>query len=266
MRIGRASIWCCLILAGVTAAVATTPVQFFDPTGNLIVNEQVTVTNPSEKLTTVLPPEQDGTYDVPGNLGEQLEFVIGDAAVSTRAVRAKLAQNQPGQPMNVVVPMGGPANDDCAAAQAIAVPSTTSGTTVGAAVDGVAACGGQAQTAPGVWYSLTGGGTNIQLTTCTGFGGSASYDTKISVYCQGCDLAGQVCVAANDDGPAANCPAFQSPFRKVRAARSRPRPSSRVRPWSTASSVLRKSARRRAASTVATTPSAPRSSPRTTTW
>jgi subtilisin-like proprotein convertase family protein len=63
---------------------------------------------------------------------------------------------------------------------------------------------------PWRWYSLTGGGTTIQLTTCTGFGGSASYDTKISVYCQGCDLAGQVCVAANDDGPAANCPAFQS--------------------------------------------------------
>jgi subtilisin-like proprotein convertase family protein len=72
----------------------------------------------------------------------------------------------------------------------------------------VAACGGQAQTAAGVWYTVNGSGTTIRLSTCTGDGGSASYDTKISVYCQDC--AALTCVGANDDGPAASCPGFQS--------------------------------------------------------
>jgi len=56
----------------------------------------------------------------------------------------------------------------------------------------------------GVWYTVTGTGNTITLSTCPNEGlglGTARYDTAISVYCEGCgDLT---CVSANDD---VNCP------------------------------------------------------------
>jgi hypothetical protein len=88
-------------------------------------------------------------------------------------------------------------NDFCADAIAVGVPSSTSGTTVGATIDTVPFCGTSTGTAPGVWYSVTGTGNTMTATTCNA---GTAYDTKISVYCGNCaNTAGLTCVAGNDD-------------------------------------------------------------------
>lgn len=98
-----------------------------------------------------------------------------------------------------------PQNDLCTDAIPVALPSSTAGSTDDATLDGVASCG-TANTAPGVWYSVTGTGNTLNASTC----GTANYDTKISVFCGDCsDSVGDlVCVAGNDDGT--GCPGFTS--------------------------------------------------------
>ncbi|MBK9760791.1 MAG: T9SS type A sorting domain-containing protein [Flavobacteriales bacterium] len=54
-------------------------------------------------------------------------------------------------------------------------------------------CGSAYTEAPGLWYTFTGDGNDITLTTCD----QASFDTKISVYSGSC--AEPICVAGNDD-------------------------------------------------------------------
>ena len=88
---------------------------------------------------------------------------------------------------------GTPANDDCSNAIALEVGVAASGSTLGATLDGVDLCG-TAVTAPGVWYSVTGTGNTMTASTCSSFFG---YDTKISVFCGGCDALN--CIGGNDD-------------------------------------------------------------------
>ena len=91
-----------------------------------------------------------------------------------------------------------PANDDCANAIAVAVPSGTPGTTEFATTDseGFPFCG-TGITSPGVWYSVTGTGNTITASLCDG---NTAFDSKISVYCGDCaDPANALCVDGNDD-------------------------------------------------------------------
>ncbi len=85
-----------------------------------------------------------------------------------------------------------PANDLCANAIAITCGQTVSGTTVAATFDAAGTCT-TSNTAPGVWYTITGTGAGITLSTCAATG----YDTKLSVYTGACGAF--TCVAGNDD-------------------------------------------------------------------
>ncbi len=87
-----------------------------------------------------------------------------------------------------------PANDSCGAAIAVAVPSTTPGTTVNATIDDTFPTCGTSITSPGVWYSATGTGNTMTASLCNG---TATHDTKISVYCPDCGAP--ICVTGNDD-------------------------------------------------------------------
>ncbi|MHC5114908.1 MAG: nidogen-like domain-containing protein [Planctomycetota bacterium] len=96
-------------------------------------------------------------------------------------------------------------NDECEGALPIgALPTTVSGTTVGQGNDDVPFCGTSNGAGGGVWYTLVGTGNTITLSTCENscVGCSADFDTKIRVYCQGCDVLN--CVAGNDDEPGCN--------------------------------------------------------------
>ncbi|MHC4990778.1 MAG: hypothetical protein ACYTGC_07330, partial [Planctomycetota bacterium] len=87
-------------------------------------------------------------------------------------------------------------NDECTDAVPLAVPSTTDGTTVFATLDMDAPFCGTAVTSPGVWYTVQGTGTTMTASMCPPMGG-ADYDTKLSVYCFGCDELR--CVTGIDD-------------------------------------------------------------------
>ncbi|MDZ4796512.1 MAG: hypothetical protein SGI83_19765, partial [Bacteroidota bacterium] len=84
-------------------------------------------------------------------------------------------------------------NDLCTGAISINCAQTVTGTTVGATIDAVGTCTTSLGTAPGVWYTFTGNGANITLSTCTG----TSFDSKIGVFTGSC--ASLICVIGNDD-------------------------------------------------------------------
>ncbi|MCP3905186.1 MAG: hypothetical protein GY715_16295 [Planctomycetes bacterium] len=91
-------------------------------------------------------------------------------------------------------------NDDCDGALPVGdLPTTISGTTVGQGPDVAPFCVTGDGAGGGVWFTVIGTGNTMTVTTCEnqGVGGSADFDTKIRVYCQGCDVL--ACVIGNDD-------------------------------------------------------------------
>jgi len=87
-----------------------------------------------------------------------------------------------------------PANDSCQDAITIAVPSDTYGSTILATPDTTETCNGYDHYANGVWYKVVGTGNTITATTCDSL---TDYDTKILVWCNGCNYP--ICATANDD-------------------------------------------------------------------
>ncbi|MBK8611566.1 MAG: hypothetical protein IPL84_16905 [Chitinophagaceae bacterium] len=103
-----------------------------------------------------------------------------------------------------VNPPAGPVNDLCVNALPITCGSTVSGTTVGATFDAAGTCV-TTNTAPGVWYSFTGDGSYVTLSTCSA---GTGYDTKLSVFSGSCGSL--VCVTGNDDDFTCGFSIFQS--------------------------------------------------------
>ncbi|MBL8001091.1 MAG: T9SS type A sorting domain-containing protein [Flavobacteriales bacterium] len=79
-----------------------------------------------------------------------------------------------------------------------AAPITCGDAVNGSTVNGLPAigptCAGADITANGVWYTFTGNGDDVALSTCN----AANYDSKISVFTGPCGAL--VCAAGNDDG------------------------------------------------------------------
>ena len=99
-------------------------------------------------------------------------------------------------PTDFLVP---PANDQCASAMPIACGQLLSGTTIGADAvgDPTGSCT-ESVDGGGVFYSLTGTGQSITVSTCNP---GTNYDSKLFVYTGTC--GSYTCVGGNDDGP--NC-------------------------------------------------------------
>ncbi len=96
----------------------------------------------------------------------------------------------------VPVGPGAPANDSCQNAIAINCGDSISGNTDCATFDGAPFCGTSNST-NGVWYSIIGDGSFITVTTDNP---GTNYDTKLTVYTEGCDSL--ECVDGDDDGGA----------------------------------------------------------------
>ena len=64
---------------------------------------------------------------------------------------------------------------------------------------------------PVAWYLVVGTGNEITASTCS-FGGSANFDSELSVFssCQGVGVDGNVCVAGNSDAQACSATTFES--------------------------------------------------------
>jgi len=86
-------------------------------------------------------------------------------------------------------------NDPCTGALPITCGQTVTGSNTAATNDAVPTCGLSAPR-KGVWYTITGTGGMITLTTCSA---TSNFDTQIAVYSGACTAL--TCVAANDNDP-----------------------------------------------------------------
>jgi len=98
-----------------------------------------------------------------------------------------------------------PANDLCANAQGVAIPSSTAGTLVSATAEPgpPPTCVTTYAGTPAVWYTLVGNGNTLTVETCST---AVSFDTKLHVYCSTnanpcTSPVSFACVTGNDDGP-----------------------------------------------------------------
>lgn len=88
-----------------------------------------------------------------------------------------------------------PANATCGGALPITCNEQIDGATDMSFYQPGITCGAANITSPGLWYTFTGTGEIVTLSTC----GAADFDTKISVYGGSC--TDPVCVAGADDAP-----------------------------------------------------------------
>jgi hypothetical protein len=85
--------------------------------------------------------------------------------------------------------------DECEDAVALTIPTSVTGTTIGASNSAAPFCD-VSNTAPDVWYSVIGNGHELTASLC-----NSTWDTKLTVYKNGCSTLS--CVAGNDDAPCA---------------------------------------------------------------
>lgn len=100
-----------------------------------------------------------------------------------------------------------PANALCSGALSISCGFSVNASTVLGLITEAPHCGSASVTSKGLWYSFTGTGGEVVLSTC----GQAQFDTKISVFTGDCDAL--VCAAGNDD--AAGCSGNSSRVRML---------------------------------------------------
>lgn len=187
-----AGLTCLLAIVSVVPAMAQgfgVPLQLLDPDGNPLTECSGTVYSGQLELIQKLRPNPNGSYVVDVVRGQKVVFEIGEPGTGVMLFDAIVPEEGPW----VLTLLGPPVNDDCAAAIPLALPSTVSGDTSGASGDAAPFCG-TSNTAPGVWYSVAGSGNNVTVSTCSA---NTGYDTKLSVYCQGCTEL--LCVGGNDD-------------------------------------------------------------------
>ena len=95
-------------------------------------------------------------------------------------------------PFNLTITCTEPTEDICLGALPIACGESIDGTTVEAGADSAPFCETPI-TAPGLWYTFTGTGGQMVLSTCP----DETFDTKLNVYAGPCDAL--TCIAGNDD-------------------------------------------------------------------
>ncbi|RZW55539.1 MAG: T9SS type A sorting domain-containing protein, partial [Flavobacteriaceae bacterium] len=88
-----------------------------------------------------------------------------------------------------------PPNDQCPQAIDVGCNSEVSGTTIGANDAGEGGFCGTSPGDSGVWYTFTGTGGNVRVSTDNP---GTDYDTKLNVYSGSCEAL--ACVGGNDDG------------------------------------------------------------------
>lgn len=132
-----------------------------------------------------------GTFSGPGVSGNTFNPSV--AGVGTHTITYTVCSVIATLSVTVSAP---PSNDLCSGALPLACNSSVTGSTTCAGVDGgLPFCGTTGGTAGGVWYTFTGNGSFVKLSTCNA---TTNYDTKLHVF-TGSNCSGFTCVAGNDD-------------------------------------------------------------------
>ena len=132
------------------------------------------------------------TTELKKGYGQQKDFSQEELSADYPAYKASFTfpQNDGLNEGSALTPIS---NDLCADAFPITCNSSVFGATTSATADGAPYCG-TSNSAPGVWYTFVGDGSDVELTTCSA---STDYDTKLTVYTGSCGLFS--CVAGDDD-------------------------------------------------------------------
>lgn len=97
-------------------------------------------------------------------------------------------------------------NDTCAEAEPVSCGDVVIASTVGAGNEPtIGTCGTTLTSAPGVWYSFMGDGSQVTVTTC---GAATDYDTKLGVFSGSCGSL--TCVGGDDDEGSCSFSSLQS--------------------------------------------------------
>jgi hypothetical protein len=190
------------LCAAPALAADTLQVRFVDQSGQQLLGNGLTVA--SGGVTERYHPDAQGVYHLRVSWGAKIGLQLAGPRQAFAPVtvivpeeRGEVLDITMRPPAVVAMRSGEPVNDDCDNPTSVSPGSTVSGSTFGATDDPEAfLCGSAAAaTAPGVWYTLTGSGKEITLSTCN----QATYDTQLSVYCADCEDL--ICIDGNDDTP-----------------------------------------------------------------
>jgi len=192
----------CLVFAAVmvaTPALAVINVHVVDQHGVAMGDVSLTAYHPDGWVLAKMGATESGNFTIPGTIGDKVIFDVHGHSVGSQFGLETTA----GVGGIVLVLQAIPDNDNCDAAIPVAAGGTALGSTVEATDDLNAPTCGTDITAPGVWHSVTGAGTELTISLCNA---GTNYDTKLNVYCLDCEAP--TCVAGNDDGT--GCSDFQS--------------------------------------------------------
>jgi cysteine-rich repeat protein len=185
---------CCLAVVAIMAAIpalANIQVRVVDKEGVEMSGVSLTAYHPDGWVLAKLGATESGVYSIPGSIGDKVIFDVHGYNVGSQFGIETTA----GVGGIVLVLQAIPDNDTCDTAIPVAAGGTALGSTVEATDDLNAPTCGTSVTAPGVWHSVTGAGTELTVSLCNA---GTNYDTKLNVYCLDCE--DPTCVAGNDDG------------------------------------------------------------------
>jgi len=192
---------------GVTTPVASaTSTGIFTVIAPPVITSFTPTTGQAGTNVTITGANFTGATQVTFNGTASTNFVVNSATsisvtVPAGATTGPIAVTGPGgvgtSTTNFVIP---PANDRCANAIALTCGQSVTGSTLGSTATGdpTASCGGETVDGGGVFYTITGTGASITVSTCNA---GTTYDTKLFVYSGTCNA--YTCVGGNDD--AAGC-------------------------------------------------------------
>ena len=190
------------------------------------VRSRVAVFDSEGRLVAKLAPDAAGRVELSALPGQKLELVTdwsaatvdrgqpaaGGLVVPRAGLRESAINVVLRPPARALAPPTPPVlelqgDDTCEgiAEAPVAVPSVTAGDTTAATIDAAYPECDLTITAPGVWFSVEGTGNTMTASTCErNSAGSADYDSKITVFCRGCDPLEVKCIGGNDDFPGCN--------------------------------------------------------------
>jgi cysteine-rich repeat protein len=176
-----------------TPVLAATTVRVVDAAGVSLTDVDLIAYREDGSILAKLGPSPNGTYTIMANAGDKLSFDVGGPSTGWHMGIEKAVPGIGPQAVFITLEAAPPLNDLCEDATAIAAGGVASGSTVEATLDPNAPTCVFTVTAPGVWHTVAGTGTNLTLSLA-----NSDYDTKLHVYCGDCDDL--TCITGDDDG------------------------------------------------------------------
>jgi cysteine-rich repeat protein len=193
----KTSLVLCIVSAALllaTPALAATTVRLVDQAGAPRTDCDLIAYRADGSVLAKMGPSATGAYTLMANAGDKLSFDVGGPSTGWHFGIDKVVPMGVGpQGVTIVLAAAVPTNDLCENAIPVAAGGSASGSTTEATLDTNAPTCVFTVTAPGVWHTVEGTGTELTLSLA-----NSNYDTKLHAYCGDC--ASLTCIGGDDDG------------------------------------------------------------------